>query len=313
MSRAFCETWGPERSCSGGRIRPPQRDSIRVVISLHAAPPHSCCLGIKSRVDNVQVPFTPAHAAAALPFRRSRLVPSALVIGTFAPDFEYLLRLAPRGRFGHTPLGALVLTLPVALLVLWTFHSFIKQPAAMLLPEAVRRRLPNASDKFRFGGPARFLLIIASILFGIATHLLWDSFTHSNTWPYRHWAILRQPFTLPIAGEMLLYKILQHSSTVLGMGIVAAWLVVWYWSTPPSTLPTRSLPSTRKAAIIALMITIALAGATLRGLAGTSPGNFGVKHFAARAVVTAFALTWWQLLAYGLFVKTSEPRGRSSP
>ena len=252
------------------------------------------------------MPFTPAHAAAALPFRRSRLVPSALVIGTCAPDFEYLLRLAPRGRFGHTPLGALVLTLPVALLVLWMFHAFVKQPAAILLPEAVRHRLPHTSDKFRFGGPAGFLLIIASILVGIATHLLWDSFTHPNTWPCRHWEILRQPFILPIIGEMPLFKILQHSSTVVGMVIVAAWLLLWYRTTPPSTVLTKTLPPMQKTAILALMMTIALVGAILRGLSGRSPGNFSFKHFAARAVVTALALTWWQLLAYAFFVKTVD-------
>jgi hypothetical protein len=228
------------------------------------------------------------------------------VIGTFAPDFEYLLRLAPRGRFLHTPLGAVVLTLPIALLVLWTFHSFVKRPAAMLLPEALRRRLPDASGKFRFGGPARFLLILASILVGIATHLLWDSFTHPNTWPYRHWAILGHPFTLPIAGELPLYKILQHSSTVVGLGIVAAWLLISYRTTPPSTLLTKPLPPMRKAAIIALMMSIALVGGTLRGLAGMSPGNFGFKHFVAHAVVTALALTWWQLVAYGFFAKAVD-------
>jgi hypothetical protein len=259
------------------------------------------------------VPFTPAHAAAALPFRRSRLVPSALVIGTFAPDFEYLLRFAPRGRFGHTPLGAVVFTLPLALLVLWMFHSFVKQPAAMLLPEAFRRRLPDASDKFRFGGNPRFLLIIFSILVGIATHLLWDSFTHPNTWPYRHWAILSQPFTLPIAGEMPLYKILQHGSTVVGLAIVAAWLLIWYRTTPPSTLLTKPLSSPRKAIVIALMMTIALVGAGLRALAGMSSRHFGFKHFVAHAVVTALALTWWQLLAYGLFIKAAVRSGRGSP
>jgi hypothetical protein len=198
------------------------------------------------------------------------------------------------------------MTLPVALLVLWAFHSFVKQPAAMLLPEAVRRRLPDTSDKFRFGGPARFLLIIASILVGIATHLLWDSFTHPNTWPYRHWSILGQWFTLPIVGEMPLYKILQHSSTALGLGMVGRWLVVWYRITPPATPVAKSLPLTRKAAVTALMIIIAVVGATVRGLSGTSPGNFSFKHFVARAVVTVFALTWWQLLAYGLFAKATE-------
>jgi hypothetical protein len=37
------------------------------------------------------VPFTLAHGAAALPFRRFHLVFSALLVGTFAPDFEYLV------------------------------------------------------------------------------------------------------------------------------------------------------------------------------------------------------------------------------
>ena len=183
----------------------------------------------------------------------------------------------------------------------------------MLLPEAVRHRLPDTSHQFRFGGPARFLLIIISILVGIATHLFWDSFTHPNTWPYRHWSILRQTFILPIAGEMPLYKILQHSSTVVGMAIVAAWLLIWYRTTPPATRLAKSFPLRRKAMVIALMMTIALVGAALRGMGGMSAGNFSFKHFAARAVVTAFALAWWQLVAYGLFIKASEPRARSSP
>ena len=39
------------------------------------------------------MPFTLSHAAAALPFRRTRLIKSALVIGCFAPDFEYFIPL----------------------------------------------------------------------------------------------------------------------------------------------------------------------------------------------------------------------------
>jgi hypothetical protein len=107
---------------------------------------------------------------------------------------------------------------------------------------------------------------------------------------------------------MPLYKILQHSSTVIGMGVVAAWLLVWYRTTPPSTVLTKSLPPTRKGTIIALMMTIALVGATLRGVGGMSRGNFSFKHFAARAVVTTMALAWWQLLVYGLFIKAAAHR-----
>jgi hypothetical protein len=256
-------------------------------------------------MDNVEVPFTLAHAAAALPFRRSRLVPSALVIGTFAPDFEYLLRFSPHGRFGHTLVGSFILTLPLALLVLWIFHAFVKQPTVMLLPEGIQRRLQDHLDGFRFGGAANFVLIIASILLGIATHLLWDSFTHSTTWPYRHWSVLRQQFALPIIGPIPLYKILQHGSTIAGIGILSAWLVHWYYTAPSSAQLKESLSSRRKAAVIAVVTTVALVGAMARAIAGMGvpTGHSTLNKFLAQATVTAMALAWWQLVAYGLAAK----------
>jgi hypothetical protein len=110
------------------------------------------CLG-----HNVGVPFTPAHGAAALPFRRLHLVFSGLLVGTFAPDFEYFLRLSPDGGFGHTVLGTFVLTLPLALLVLWLFHTFVKLPVARLLPDAIQRRLASHLDEFGFGVTGRIL------------------------------------------------------------------------------------------------------------------------------------------------------------
>jgi hypothetical protein len=166
------------------------------------------------------VPFTLAHAAAALPFRRLRLVPSALVVGTLAPDFEYFLRLSPAGRFGHTLPGALLFSLPMALVVLWLFHTFVKLPTVKLLPESIQRRLVPHLHQFRFLGVGRSLWIVASVLVGIATHLIWDSFTHSTTWLYHHWSALRQPHRLPIAGQIPLYKILQHGSTSVGLAIL---------------------------------------------------------------------------------------------
>jgi len=247
------------------------------------------------------VPFTLAHAAAALPFRRWHMVPSALVIGTFAPDFEYLLRLSPRGRFGHTLVGSFVFTIPLALVVLWIFHAFVKRPAAMLLPEAIQRRLQDHLDGFRFGGVARFILIIASLLLGIATHLLWDSFTHSTAWPYHHWLLLRQSFALPIVGSLPLYKILQHGSTVLGLAILSIWLVHWYRINEPCGPLTKTLSLRRRAAVIAVVVTVALVGAIARALVGIgmTNGRFALNKFVVQSVVTAIALVWWQLVAYG--------------
>ena len=262
-------------------------------------------------MDNVKVPFTLSHAAAALPFRRCRLVPSALVIGTFAPDFEYFLRLSPSGRFGHTLTGSFVLTLPVALLVLWIYHAFVKWPTAMLLPQALQSRLQDQLHPFRFGGALRFLSIIASILVGVATHLLWDSFTHADTWPYRHWLVLRQLFSVPIIGPRPLYKILQHGSTIAGIVILSAWLVHWYRATQPSELPEKVRSSKWKSVVIAGVMTVAFVGAVLRAVAGIHgpTGHFSFNQFVAQAVVTAMALVWWQLVLYG-FVATSSVRQR---
>ena len=193
------------------------------------------------------MPFTFAHSAAALPFRRLPLVPSALVIGTFAPDFEYFLRLAPNGRLGHTLPGTFILTLPAALLVLWIFHSLVKRPATMLMPDALRNRLVNHLGDFRFGGASRFLLILASLLLGIATHLLWDSFTHAGTWLYIHWPLLRASVNLPVLGPIPCYKVFQHGSTIVGTGVVVAWLISWYRSSEPSThVPGESPFAARK-------------------------------------------------------------------
>ena len=72
------------------------------------------------------MPFTLAHPAAALPFRKTRLVFSAVIVGSMAPDFEYFLRLAPQGRYFHSLPGLFLCTLPVAFAVLWLFHRSAK-------------------------------------------------------------------------------------------------------------------------------------------------------------------------------------------
>jgi hypothetical protein len=249
------------------------------------------------------MPFTLSHAAAALPFRRWRLVTSALVIGTFAPDFEYFLRLKAEDRFGHTPLGTLVLTFPVALAVLWIFHRFVKRAAARLLPEAVQRRVRAHLVQFRFGGVRRFLLIVVSLLLGIATHLLWDSFTHPNTWLYERWSYLREPVRIPVLGIVPCYKVLQHGSTAAGMAVLAIGLVYWYRDSEVSSQDLQgSLPATRKWIIVSILAGIALAGGALRALLGAQNGHFVLKNFVGEGVVTVIALLWWELVAYGILL-----------
>lgn len=251
----------------------------------------------------MRVPFTLAHGAAALPFRRFRLVFSGLLVGTFAPDFEYFLRLNPHSRFGHTLPGVFVLTLPLALLVLWLFHAFVKAPLVRLLPEAIQRRLINHLHEFRFGGGARFALIVSSILLGIMTHLVWDAFTHPDTWPCRYWRLGR-PLHVPILGVIPIYKALQHGSTIIGIGIVSMWLVLRYRASKPSGQRLSSAASpTQKLAICAVVTMVAVAGAIVRAVAvvGVPSDHRSKTRFLGVLVVSAIALVWWQLVAYGVF------------
>jgi hypothetical protein len=251
------------------------------------------------------MPFTPAHAAAAWPFQRTRLVMSALVVGTFAPDFEYFIRLSPGGGFGHSILGAFVLALPLALAVLWIFHAIVKVPLVALFPTSVQRRLVPHLGRFRFFGPARFALIVLSVLVGIATHLLWDSFTHSRSWLYHHWWFLHELSPVHIFGPTQYYKLFQYASSVIGIVILVVWIRRWYRSTPPSaTVPGTPLSGAQKVAVVSFGVLLATVGAMVRVLpnAALETGPMPWKKFAGYAIATWIALAWWALVAYGLLV-----------
>jgi membrane-bound metal-dependent hydrolase YbcI (DUF457 family) len=267
-------------------------------------------------MDNASVPFTPAHAAAALPFRRMRFIPSALVVGTLAPDFEYFLRLAPSGGFGHTLLGALLLTLPLALIFLWLFHRYVKRPLASVLPESVDRRLAPYLGRFQFFGLSRFALIVISILVGIATHLIWDSFTHQTMWLYHHWSFLRRSSHVPFLGPTQNCTLLQHGSTIVGIGLLTVWCSRWYRSAPVNDRQFGQLSRGRKIAAIIMVSTTAVIVGLARAVADAGmPGSrHSLEIFAGEAVVTASALVWWQLVLFGLLfgrIISSSPQTHS--
>lgn len=119
------------------------------------------------------MPFTLSHPAAILPFlSRSRTVSwkAALVVGAMTPDLWFLLpgladRAITHGRFG------LLVDPPAALLLTWISVRWI-------LPRL--SRLPGLEgldheERFRWG-----LAYVGSVI-GVATHLVWDQFTHAGS------------------------------------------------------------------------------------------------------------------------------------
>ena len=249
------------------------------------------------------MPFTLSHAAAALPFRRARLVPSALLIGTFAPDLEYFIRLGSGGGWGHTLAGVFGLDLPLGLATLWLFHRLVKVPLAYLLPDTVRARLTVKLAPFRFWPPLRFLHVVLSMLIGIGTHLIWDGLTHDQYWIVQHVAWLHRPFRVPGLGWWHASSILQLVSSVAGLLILAIWCLRWYQRTPPdSRIPANPFTAHHRHVVVAIGLTTATAIAVLRAWFGIGmpTERETADDFFSQIVVTFGALVWWQLAMWGL-------------
>lgn len=163
---------------------------------------------------------------------------SAVVMGCFVPDFPHFLFLPARISFTHTVAGMFVVDLPAALAMLWLFHEFMKQPLLMVLPSGARRRLTNSVHGFPFRPSRRLALIVLSILTGTATHLVWDAFTHGNSWVSERWAILQEWVRLPAIGRMQICDLLEYASSLFGAAVVVVWIWYWYRTTTPSAEPT---------------------------------------------------------------------------
>jgi len=200
------------------------------------------------------MPFTLSHAAAALPFRKLEPIWPALVMGTFAPDLQYFVMLSQEDRSGHRFPDLLLFTLPAALVTLWLFERIVKGPAIELLPSGIQRRLQDRLEPLPFRGWKQFGLIVLWICVGIATHLVWDQFTHTSQWPW-----LKTSVSVPFLHPMRLTKILQHVSTVLGLAILFVWLLAWYRRAAPLPIAdSREFPGLVKVAIVFSMGALAL-------------------------------------------------------
>jgi len=226
---------------------------------------------------------------------------SAVIIGCFAPDFEYFIPFQHHGSFGHTLPGVFLLDLPLSLLVLWFFHRYAKEPLAACLPETARARLQLGPRTLSIHSISRMALIVFSILVGVATHILWDSFTHSEYWVSDHLPFLSLQVSLPLFGPRAWFEILQYFSSAFGIVVILLWGIHWYrHATPVSSKPN---PNAIKRDRIALSCSflIAMFAALVRAVAfGLPNGVHGSQRFMTIAAITGIAVFCFQIVIYGI-------------
>jgi len=148
------------------------------------------------------VPYPFAHPAAVLPLvpvLGRFAVPSALAIGSIAPDLWHLVPFVSRAD-SHSPAALLWFCLPAGLLAYALFHLVLKQP---LIALAWPRLGAFACKGFP---PSPWHAVAASLLLGALTHLAWDALTHTNDHTVQdpNW--------------------FQHANTLLGSVILGAWI-----------------------------------------------------------------------------------------
>jgi hypothetical protein len=178
------------------------------------------------------MPFTLAHPAAVLPLRGIRFLRMApLIIGAMTPDVPYYLPLTAGGRpmrLGletHSPISSCTVDLGLGMALL-VAAVLLREPLTVLLSARARWLCLEALEPFRHRA-REWLLAPIAIVIGVWTHLLWDSFTHSEGWAVRQIPLLGERVTIGwYTGEI--YHILQYLSSALGLTI----LVLWYRRLP---------------------------------------------------------------------------------
>ena len=170
------------------------------------------------------MPLTFAHAAAALPFSRSSKYVnfSAIVLGSMAPDFEYFLRGRPSAEIGHSLIGFFTFNLPIVVMIYFIYYMWIHKTLWSHLPSFLQEA---PVQKMRSSNVLHVVVLLYSALFGMLTHVVWDSFTHLNGFMVRKLSILSYTvqvfdFNIPI------FKLLQHGSTIVGLLIIFSYMYI---------------------------------------------------------------------------------------
>lgn len=264
------------------------------------------------------MPFTPSHAIVALPLVRGPLLPAAVAVGAMTPDLPLFVRASPltygmTHSFAWLPATAL---LALALLIVW--RGILRPAARDLSPVWLAARLPaeweegavsSALGVFAMRGrgrpslPGTALLVVALVI-GVATHIVWDWFTHEGRVGTDILPVLDAMWG-PLAG----YKWLQYGSTAGGLLVLAVCALVWLRRARITPF-RRSIPGWVAVAWgIALPVILVVAWVGGQLAFGPFTAGYTPQHLAYRVLPPACAA--WAIITVVLCIVIGWRRARS--
>jgi hypothetical protein len=240
------------------------------------------------------------------------------VTGSVAPDLPSFLPLGLTHDQTHPPTAILWPdgVLAVGLLLVW--WVLLRPGLVPLWPGAAARcgRAAWHSSRLRAGRSALLPWVgwlALSELVGLATHLGWDAFTHSDGYVARRWS----PLQGSVAGHLTV-DWLQAASSVFGLTVVAVWLLV-HWRREPAVPTVEPIGPRLRAGVV--IGTVAMAVATgwveWHRVSGTTT-HLQVWSLTAKGAggalligLGAWSLAWAALRAHRL-VTAAEPHSSAT-
>jgi len=250
------------------------------------------------------VPFTPAHAVVALPFLRTPLVPAAIAVGAMTPDLPLYLRMGPGYWVTHAWWAVIPVDLPLALALLLVWRVLLRPAIPELVPRWYVRRLPESwrqaaagwRETWAGGSPRGAVVLVLSLAVGIASHLIWDAFTHEGRWGSALIPALNSDFSGRPWWEWVAL-----ASSAFGVITVCTWLHGWCARQAPRDVTYRTPDWVRVIAVALLPVSLLAGGALVAVVRGDGNSSGWILFFErAGTSGAAIALIALALLAAGI-------------
>jgi hypothetical protein len=156
------------------------------------------------------MPFTGSHPAAILPFARTAMPLSALAVGSMVPDLPFYAPVPYSVRLCHELVGVLTVDLLSGLVLYAIWLAVLRPVIAVYLPSAIGRLPPPPRAKPWW--------IVAGLLVGALTHVVWDAFTHADGWGVQLVPVLDYHL-----GALPAYEWAQYASGAAGLAVIGWW------------------------------------------------------------------------------------------
>ncbi|HEY0767645.1 MAG TPA: DUF4184 family protein [Steroidobacteraceae bacterium] len=237
------------------------------------------------------MPFTLAHPAAILPLRglrHLRTVP--LIIGAMTPDLPYYVP-ARLGHFGpetHSVTGSFTTCLVLGYAALVGVF-LLRRPLTALLSARARRLCRGALAPFS-RRPFEWVLAPVSILLGVWTHLLWDSFTHNDGWMVRRVAALSAPVSFGWYSGTVCH-VLQYLTSAFGLAVLA----LWYRRLPAPAAPPAD-PDAPRSSVGPVLMLVAAAAILIGGVQATQAFSHLPTIYRTIDIFLTRSLAWFAVL-----------------